>query len=237
MITHGFMADQRFHTVRRTGLDCGLIFSLSKSYEIDQKLWRVNKRKRCNWICPPSMDLKHAKMCWHSQCIDYSDTVKTQNTLRTSWSIWDYDDPFNQNQPKLCSLSSDLTASNDDGVNCDQTEQIGTKIHLQLDYVSIINASIKRNDQVRSLEHQQPEIQVEKKNILTVLKIDCCSTERRRHGSVLWQQFQLLYLRIITCGNWQGTTINRLKESGGAITTKFPSNICSWCPRVALIHG
>ena len=65
----------------------------------------------------------------------------------------------------MCSLSSGLTASSDDDVNCDQTEQIGTKIHSQLDNVSIIDASIKRNDQVRSLEYLQPGIQVEKKKI------------------------------------------------------------------------
>ena len=65
----------------------------------------------------------------------------------------------------MCSLSSGLTASCDDDVNCDQTEQIGAKIHLQLDNVSIIDASVKRNDQVWSFEYLQPGRQVEKKKI------------------------------------------------------------------------
>ena len=88
----------------------------------------------------------------------YGDLRKIQNWFNVF-------EPFNQNQPKLCSLSSGLTASSDDDVNCDQTEQIGAKIHSQLDNVSIIDASIKRNDQVRSLEYLQPGIQVEKKKI------------------------------------------------------------------------
>ena len=75
--------------------------------------------------------------------------------LGTSRSSWDYDDlrkiqewfnqyeSFNPNQPKLCSLSSGLTAADDDGVNCDQTEHVGAKIHKQLDRVSVKDASIK----------------------------------------------------------------------------------------------
>ena len=74
-------------------------------------------------------------------------------------------EPFNPSQPKLCSLSTGLTAVDNDDVNCDQTEQIGAKIHKQLNKVSIIDASIKRNDQVRSLNHLHPGIQVDKKKV------------------------------------------------------------------------
>ena len=73
--------------------------------------------------------------------------------LGTSRSSRDYDDlrkiqewfnqyePFNPNQP------------HDDGVNCD------------LDRVSVTDASIKRSDQVRSLDHLHPGITVEKKKV------------------------------------------------------------------------
>jgi len=74
-------------------------------------------------------------------------------------------EPFHHNQPKLCSLSSGLTASEDDGVNCDQTERVGAKIHKQLNNVRVTDASIKRSDQVRSLDYLQPGIQVEKKKV------------------------------------------------------------------------
>ena len=85
--------------------------------------------------------------------------------LGTSRSSRDYDDlrkiqewfnqyePFNPNQP------------HDDGVNCDQTEHVGAKIHKQLDRVSVTDASIKRSDQVRSLDHLHPGITVEKKKV------------------------------------------------------------------------
>ncbi len=65
----------------------------------------------------------------------------------------------------MCSLSSGLTAADDDGVNCDQTELVGAKIHKQLDKVSAIDASIKRSDQVRSLDHLHPGIKVDKKKV------------------------------------------------------------------------
>ncbi len=73
--------------------------------------------------------------------------------------------PFNLNQPKLCSLSSGLTDSEGDGVNCDEAEQVGAKIHKKLDNVSVVDASIKRSDQVLSLDFLQPGIQVEKKKV------------------------------------------------------------------------
>ena len=39
------------------------------------------------------------------------------------------------------------------------------KIHKQLDKVSVIDSSIKRKDQVHSLEHLLPGIQVDKNKI------------------------------------------------------------------------
>lgn len=89
---------------------------------------------------------------------DYEDLRKIQKWFNQY-------EPFNPNQPKLCSLSSGLTAADDDGVKCDQTEQVGAKIHKQLDRVSVIDASIKRSVQVRSLDHLHPGIQVDKKKV------------------------------------------------------------------------
>jgi len=72
---------------------------------------------------------------------------RDQEDLGKVQSWFDQYDPFNNNQPKLCSLSSGLTTSEGDGVNCDQTEQTGAKIHKKLDNVSVIDAPIKRSDQ------------------------------------------------------------------------------------------
>lgn len=63
------------------------------------------------------------------------------------------------------SLSSGLTAADGDGVNCDKTEQVGAKIHEQLNKVSVTEATIKRSHQVRSLDHLLPGIQVDKKKV------------------------------------------------------------------------
>ena len=72
-------------------------------------------------------------------------------------------EPFNPNQPKLCSLSSGLTAEDDDGINYDQTEQVGGKLHKKLDKVRVIYASLMRSDQVTSLDHLHPEILFDKR--------------------------------------------------------------------------
>ena len=58
-----------------------------------------------------------------------------------------------------------LTAADDDGVKCDQTEQVRAKIHKQLDKMHVKDASIKRNDQVQSLDHLYPDIQVDKQKV------------------------------------------------------------------------
>ena len=62
---------------------------------------------------------QHIKLGASRSKRDYGDQRKIQNWFNVF-------EPFNQNQPKLCSLSSGLTASSDDDVNCDQTEQINT---------------------------------------------------------------------------------------------------------------
>ena len=49
---------------------------------------------------------------------DYSDL----NTVK-AW--FDQHEPFDQNETRLRSLSSGLTASQSDGVNCHETEKVG----------------------------------------------------------------------------------------------------------------
>ncbi len=62
-------------------------------------------------------------------------------------------EPFNLNKKRLRSLSSGLATFNGDGVNSDKTEQIGAKIHEQLNQINFTEATIKRSHQVRSLDH------------------------------------------------------------------------------------
>ena len=74
-------------------------------------------------------------------------------------------EPFDLNELRLRSLSSGLTASHGDGVNCDKTEEVGAHIQKKLDNMNVVEASIKRSDQVRSLDHLNPGIQVEKRKV------------------------------------------------------------------------
>ena len=80
--------------------------------------------------------------------------------------MWfDQHEPFNQNEGRLRSLSSGLTATDSDGVNCHKTEEIGAKIQQQLDNISVAEATVKRSEQVKSLDHLYPGVQVDKKKI------------------------------------------------------------------------
>ena len=74
--------------------------------------------------------------------------------------------------PNLNSLSTGLTASVGDGINCDQAEQVGFEIQKKLDNACIEDVKFKRKDQVRTLEDLPPEIIIESKTIhinLTIL--------------------------------------------------------------------
>ena len=59
---------------------------------------------------------------------DFQDLIKIQECFNEH-------EPFNLNEGKLQSLSSRLTATNGNGINPDQAEEIGTKIQMQLDGV------------------------------------------------------------------------------------------------------
>ena len=74
---------------------------------------------------------------------DYSDL----NTVK-AW--FDQHEPFDQNETRLRSLSSGLKASQSDGVNCHETEKVGEYDQQKLDDVNVAEASIKRNDQIKS---------------------------------------------------------------------------------------
>ena len=87
---------------------------------------------------------------------DFKDLCKIQE-----W--FDQHEPFNLNEGRLRSLSSGLTAAEGDGINCDSTEEVGAKIQMKLNNVSVTEASLKRKDQVCSLDHLQPGIQIDKK--------------------------------------------------------------------------
>ena len=65
-------------------------------------------------------------------------------------------DPFDDNVPQLRSLASGLASSEGDGINCDETEKVGSEIQRSLDSVSVRNATIKRRQMVHTLNELKP---------------------------------------------------------------------------------
>ena len=59
--------------------------------------------------------------------------------------------PFDLNENSLRSLSSGLTANLGDGINCDTAEEVGSKIHRQMDNLNVLDVSLKRSDHVHTL--------------------------------------------------------------------------------------
>ena len=66
--------------------------------------------------------------------------------------------PFSENIQSLQALGSGLIA--DEKVNCDDAEDVGRKIQIKLDGVSINNAVVKRNEQAITLASLKPSIQI-----------------------------------------------------------------------------
>ncbi len=67
---------------------------------------------------------------------------------------------FDPSEPRLRSLSSGLIAGSDDDINCDETELVGSRIQEKLNNISVANASIKRSEQVRTLNHLTPGVRI-----------------------------------------------------------------------------
>ena len=77
-------------------------------------------------------------------------------------------DPFDPDIPTLRSLTTGLTAAVSDNINCDDAEAVGQMIQEKLDGVCFQKATIRRSDQVRTLECLQVGVKLDK----TVIHID-----------------------------------------------------------------
>ena len=67
-------------------------------------------------------------------------------------------DPFDGNDPQLRSLAS--ASSEGDGINCDETEKVGSEIQRSIDSVSVRNETIKRLKMVHTLNELKPGVKV-----------------------------------------------------------------------------
>jgi len=71
---------------------------------------------------------------------------------------FDQHEPFDLTEERLQPLSSGLVAADSDCINCDKVEEVEARIQKQL---VNLNTSIKRKDQIKSLNHLYPAIQID----------------------------------------------------------------------------
>ena len=120
---------------------------------------------RCAGIHSAMTALTDTKHTTSEQHIDLSVSRRNRDfkDLNKIQEWFEHHEPFNSNEKKLRSLSSGLTAADGDKINCDCIEEVGASIQRKLNNICVTEASLKRNDQVRSLNHLQPAILIEKK--------------------------------------------------------------------------
>jgi hypothetical protein len=75
-------------------------------------------------------------------------------------------DPFDDNRARLQSLPSGLIG--DDSVNCDQAEDVGRKIQLKLNGISVTKASIKRSEHVKSLATTKNTVRINNQQTVNI---------------------------------------------------------------------
>ena len=80
-----------------------------------------------------------------------------------SW--FDDHDPFDCSSNDLRSLSTGLSATDDDGISCDRAEEIGLEIQKTLDEVNVADATIKRKKQVKTLSSLTNNVKIGKTDV------------------------------------------------------------------------
>ena len=89
--------------------------------------------------------------------------MKDMNSF-TSWL--ESHNPFDTTSKELRSISSGLTASEDDSINCDDAENVGRKLQEKLDGACFENVSMKRSEKIRSLTHLRDTVKVQNEKIM-----------------------------------------------------------------------
>jgi len=85
--------------------------------------------------------------------------------LKKLLTWFDVHDPFMQSDDQLRCLSSGLTSSLGDGINCDSVEEIGASIQEKMDHKVFLDVVLKKKDQVKTLERLQKGFLVDKKEV------------------------------------------------------------------------
>ena len=92
--------------------------------------------------------------------------IKRHNDELEKIKLWiENHNPFYDNEPLLRSIATGLTGPEGDGITCDEVEKIGQAIQDQLDGISITEATIKKKDQMKTLEFLKIGEEIEKEKI------------------------------------------------------------------------
>jgi hypothetical protein len=129
------------------------------------------------------------------QHVDLSSARKGRDLTDLDKLLDWFDDhnPFVCNSSDLSSMSTGLTAEEGDGVNCDITEEVGSKLQSKMDSVSYNGAKIKRSEQIKTLQDLQPGVRVGRKKTLHIdpaILFSRCSAISQRISENMEQYFQ-----------------------------------------------
>ncbi|MES9882369.1 MAG: hypothetical protein ABW185_15970 [Sedimenticola sp.] len=111
---------------------------------------------------------------------DWKDMVKIMEWFQVH-------DPFDCEVTQLRSLASGLTASEGDGINCDDTENVGGQLQRSMDNQYVTNASIKRSKTIHTLDELKPGIKLDKKVVQidsSVLFMRCTALAQREDDDI-----------------------------------------------------
>ena len=81
---------------------------------------------------------------------------------------FDDHDPFDINDPSLCSLSTGLYTEEADRINCDEAKLVGERLQNLLDNKSMHDAKLPRKEKVKTIANLNPGVQIEN----TIIHID-----------------------------------------------------------------
>ena len=124
-------------------------------------LW-VYSMHKCASMHQSMSELTGLKQTTSEQHVDMGRTrIKRDfNDLSAMVSWIKSRDPFDMSDITLRSISSGLAATPEDGVNCDDAENIGEAIQICMDNTIFAEISIKRKDQVKNLATLQNGIKI-----------------------------------------------------------------------------
>ena len=92
--------------------------------------------------------------------------IKRDNNDFRKIQLWIEDhSPFDENQPLLRNIATGLTATENDGINCDDAEKVGKVIQDKLDDITFADAVIKKKDQIKTLQDLEMGVKIQNDKI------------------------------------------------------------------------